>query len=74
MNDDGKVSVQLKVDPDLHAWLTKEAKERRSSLAYVVRTLINDAMKASIINGEYYGQDSGESQRLHAGSAGGNKA
>jgi uncharacterized membrane protein YebE (DUF533 family) len=49
MADDGKISVQLRIDLDLHAWLAQEAKEHRSSLAHVVRTLINDAMKASMI-------------------------
>ena len=53
MLDDSKISVQLKVDNDLHAWLVQEAKQRRSSLAYIIRMLINDAMKASVKKGEH---------------------
>jgi hypothetical protein len=71
MADGSKISVQLMVDRDLHAWLVQEAKQRRSSLAYVIRMLIVDAMKAS--GGERYGKDSSESQRLHASFAGDDK-
>jgi hypothetical protein len=53
MLDASKISVQLKLDSDLHAWLVQEAKRRRSSLAYILRMLINDAMKVSIKKGEH---------------------
>lgn len=52
MADGSKISVQLMIDRDLHAWLVQEAKQRRSSLAYVIRMLIVNAMGTSLEKGE----------------------
>ena len=44
---DSKIHVvSLKIQPDLYRWLVHEAHQRRTTMSYVIRELVNRAKNA----------------------------